>query len=195
MPRFFCIKIFCDVPICKMCLHECKLIFWKKGTRKSGRMHFWQLKMQQLPPAYTVMYLQTKPNEQLKPMIFSDKENESCIYQNCQNLSYWKIFCNLSTQMYTKKIEEKVPGKVGECIFDSQKCKSFQGPKVGPGLRPIFYGSLHLPDFALLRRQNIGKNFWAPPLDQILDPLLLDLHTIFTFKVGFSGKQAHRSKG
>ena len=33
--------------------------------------------------------------------------------------------------------------------------------------------SLHSPDFASLRRQNIGKNFWGPPLDQILDPLLL----------------------
>ena len=41
-----------------------------------------QLKMQQLmgpkvgprPLAYRVMYLQTKPNEQLKPLIFSHKE-------------------------------------------------------------------------------------------------------------------------
>ena len=72
----------------------------------------------------------------------------------------------------TAKNWRKVPGKVGECIFDSQKCKSFQGPKAGPGPRPIFYGSLRLPDFASLRRQNIGKNFWGPPLHQILDPLL-----------------------
>ena len=34
---------------------------------------------------------------------------------------------------YLKKIKEKVPGKVGECIFDSSKCQSFQGPKAGPG--------------------------------------------------------------
>ena len=66
--------------------------------------------------------------------------------------------------MYTKKIEEKVPGKVGECIFDSQKCKSFQGPKAGPGPQPIFYSSLRLPDFASLCRQNLAKNFWGPPL-------------------------------
>ena len=65
--------------------------------------------------------------------------------------------------MYTKKIEEKVPGKVGECIFDSQKCKSFQGPKTGPGPRSIFYGSLRSPHFTSLHRQNLGKNFWGPP--------------------------------
>ena len=30
------------------------------------------------------MYLQTKPNEQLKPLIFSHKENGNCICQNGQ---------------------------------------------------------------------------------------------------------------
>ena len=75
--------------------------------------------------------------------------------------------------MYIKKIEEKVPGKVGECIFDSLKCKSFQGPKAGPGLWTMLYSPLRLPLFASLRLQNLGKNFRAPPLDQILDPLLL----------------------
>ena len=83
--------------------------------------------------------------------------------------------------MYTKKIEEKVPGKVGECIFDSQKCKSFQGPKAGPGPRPIFYGSLRSPDFAhqtsLARLRfttsaKSRKKFLGPLPDQILDPLL-----------------------
>ena len=65
--------------------------------------------------------------------------------------------------MYTKKIEEIVPGKVGECISDSQKCKSFQGPKVGPGPWLIFYGWLCSPHFAALRHQNLGKNVWPPP--------------------------------
>ena len=27
--------------------------------------------------------------------------------------------CYVPTQMYIKKFEEKVPGKVGECIFES----------------------------------------------------------------------------
>ena len=65
---------------------------------------------------------------------------------------------------------------MGECIFHGQKCKSFQGPKVGPGPWPIFYGLLYSPDFASLHQQNLRKNFWAP-LDQILD-LLLGLLTI-----------------
>ena len=54
------------------------------------------LKVQQLlgpaqgprPLAYGVLYLQTKPNEQIKPFIFSDKEKENCIILNGQNLSY-----------------------------------------------------------------------------------------------------------
>ena len=46
--------------------------------------------------------------------------------------------------MYIIKIEEKVPGKVGECIFDSKKCKSFQGPKVGPGPQLILARFAHL---------------------------------------------------
>ena len=29
------------------------------------------------------------------------------------------IFVNISTEMYIKRFEEKVPGKVGECIFES----------------------------------------------------------------------------
>ena len=43
---------------------------------------------------------------------------------------------------------------------------------MGPGPRPILYSLLRSPDLALLCRQNLGKNFWAP-LRQILDPLLL----------------------
>ena len=112
------------------------------------------------PLAYTVMYLQTKPNEQLKPMIFSDKER----IKIARIFHIERYFVIYPHKCILKKIEEKVPGKVGECIFDSQKCKSFQGPKAGPGPRPIFYGSLRSPDFASLRWQNIGKNFWGPPL-------------------------------
>ena len=40
------------------------------------------------PPTYKVMYLQTKINEQLRPLIVSDKEKENYICQNVQNLSY-----------------------------------------------------------------------------------------------------------
>ena len=29
------------------------------------------------------------------------------------------IFVNVPTQMYTENFEEKVPGKVGGCIFES----------------------------------------------------------------------------
>ena len=123
------------------------------------------------PSAYRVMYLQTKPNKQLKPMIFSDKKIKVAFIKTMARIFHIEIDILLPTQMYTKKIEEKVPGKVGECIFDSQKCKSFQGPKVGPGPQPTFYGSLPSPDFAALHRQNLRKNFWGP-LDQILDPLL-----------------------
>ena len=42
----------------------------------------------------------------------------------------------------------------------------------------ILYCLFCSPYFALLRRQNIGKKFLAPPLDQILDPLLSLLITV-----------------
>ena len=52
-------------------------------------MHILQLKVQQLlgsyvgprPPAYRVFYLQTKPNEEIRPLIFSHQEKEKCICQ------------------------------------------------------------------------------------------------------------------
>ena len=76
--------------------------------------------------------------------------------------------------MYIKEFEEKVPGKVGECIFDSLKCKSFQ---------PIF------AHFALLTLLcyvgKISEKIPGPNLDQILDPLLIicvfKLHSNQTF--------------
>ena len=43
-------------------------------------MHISWLKVQQLLPlANRVLYLQTKPNEQIIPLIFSDKDKEYCI--------------------------------------------------------------------------------------------------------------------
>ena len=39
-------------------------------------------------------------------------------------------FSHVPTQIKSLKFEEKIPGKVGECIFDTWKCKSFQSPKV-----------------------------------------------------------------
>ena len=65
--------------------------------------------------------------------------------------------------MYIKKFEEKIPGKVGECIYDSKKCKSFQGP-------PILAHFAHLALFHYICK-NVRKLFWDP-LDQIQDPLL-----------------------
>ena len=83
-----------------MCLHKSKLNFWRKGTRRSGKMHIWQLKVWQLlgpevgptPPAYRVMFQQTKVHEKTRPLIVSDKERENCICQNVQNLSYWNRY-------------------------------------------------------------------------------------------------------
>ena len=67
-----------------------------------------------------------------------------------------------------EKIKEKVPGKVGECIFDSKKCKSFQGPKAGPGPPPIYTRSP-----ALSAVGNFRKKILGPPPLPVLDPLLL----------------------
>ena len=108
-----------------MWLHNFKLNIWKKSTRKSWRMHIWQLKMQQIlgpsavprPPAYREMYLQTKLNEQLKLFISWDKETRNCICQNGQNLSYWnRYFVMYPHKCMFKKIEEKVSWKVGDIL-------------------------------------------------------------------------------
>ena len=39
-------------------------------------------------PAYSVLYLQTKPNEQIRSLIFSDKKRKIGFVKNGQNLSY-----------------------------------------------------------------------------------------------------------
>ena len=36
-------------------------------------------------------------------------------------------------QLHVEHFKEKVQGKVGEFIYDSQRCKSFLGPEAGPG--------------------------------------------------------------
>ena len=79
------------------------------------------------------------------------------------------VFVNVPTQMYIKIFEKKVPGKVGECICDSYKCKSFQGPEAGPGPQPILAHFAH-PTMLRYIGKILGK-FLAPP-DQILDLLL-----------------------
>ena len=48
---------------------------------------------------------------------------------------------------------------MGECIFDCLKCKSFQGPKVDPGPRPILYRSLCSHDFTSLCWQDLWADF------------------------------------
>ena len=69
-------------------------------------------------PAYWVMFLQTKVNEQIRPLIVSDKEKENYICQMCSESFILKyIFCNSPAQKNIKWFEEKVPGKVGECIL------------------------------------------------------------------------------
>ena len=40
------------------------------------------------PPADGVLYLQTKPNEQIRLFIFSDREKENYFILNGHNLSY-----------------------------------------------------------------------------------------------------------
>ena len=70
------------------------------------------------------------------------------------------------------KYHKKVLRKQGECIFGNEKPISFWGPKAGP--RPLAnYCSLRSHNFTSLRRQCMLKEIWGPPLNQILDPLLL----------------------
>ena len=144
-----------------MCLYECKLIFWKKSARKNGRMHIWQWKVQQLlgpwadpkPPAYTVMYLQTKPNEQLKPLIFSDKENGNCFCQNGQNLSYWNRYFVIYPHKFTfKKLKKKYQEKWENAYLIVKNARASRALRwaLDPGPWPILCSSLRSPNFTSL---------------------------------------------
>ena len=48
-----------------------------------------------------------------------------------------KFLLAFYTYKKQKKLSQKVPGKVGECIFSHENLKSFWGPKAGqePGTR------------------------------------------------------------
>ena len=52
----------------------------------------------------------------------------------------------------------------------NEKCKSSQGPKVGPGPRPILARFARPTPLRYVGK--ISRKFLPPPLDQILDPLL-----------------------
>ena len=43
-----------------------------------------------------------------------------------------QIFCNVPTKMQVKNFEEKVPGKVGECIYLTVKNTTASGALSGP---------------------------------------------------------------
>ena len=83
-------------------------------------MHIWQIESatasqalsRAQTPAYLLIYLQTKRNEQIRPLMFSDKEKENCIYQNDQNLLYWNRYfvmypCKCTFKNMRKKHQEK----------------------------------------------------------------------------------------
>ena len=60
---------------------------------------------------------------------------------------------------------------MGEYIFDSLKCKSFQGPKVGSQPQPILARFTHPTPLRYVGK--ISERISAPPPpDQILDPLM-----------------------
>ena len=64
-------------------------------------------------------------------------------------------------QFKLKSFEEKVPGKVGECIVNSPKINSFLDPKAGLWTLVNIW-SLGSCNFALLLQQNLGI-FFCPP--------------------------------
>ena len=113
--------------------------FMRKSTRKCGIMHIWQLKVQQLlgpyfsprPLAYRAMYLQIKPSEQIRPLIFSEKVKETCICQNGQNLSYWnKYFVMYPHKCKLKNLKESNK-KSGKMHIWKLKCPEMD---IGPQL-------------------------------------------------------------
>ena len=64
------------------------------------------------------------------------------------------------------KYHKKVLRKQGECIFGNEKPVSFRGP--GAQLVLTSLARLSFPTSAIYVKRNLG-----PPLNQILDPLLV----------------------
>ena len=74
------------------------------------------------PKAYRLVCLQIKPNEQIRPFIFLDKEKKYYICQKGQNLLlYWQIYFVMYPHKCTLKNWRKHARK---CIFDSQNARA-----------------------------------------------------------------------
>ena len=74
--------------------------------------------------------------------------------------------------MYKKleKRSQKLPGKLGECIFSHENPKSFWGSKAGPDPSPRYARFAHPTPLRYVGK--IGRTRTGAPLDQILDLLL-----------------------
>ena len=108
------------------------------------------------------MYLQTKRNEQLKPLIFPDKENGNYICQNGQNLSCWnRYFVMYPHKCILKKFKKKYKEK-WENAYLIVKNASRTSRALWQALDPSQYYTTCFAcslNFTLLHRQNLGKNF------------------------------------
>ena len=126
-------------------------------------MHIWQLKVQQLlGPFRRVLYVQTKSNEWIRCLIFSDKEKENYFCQTDWNLSYWKgYFVMYPTQRYFKNIKGASTRKSGRIHFRHLKMQELPGPKSRPWTSPDI-NLLCLLKITSLYWQNLRKKYWAP---------------------------------
>ena len=70
--------------------------------------------------------------------------------------------------MYIKILKKKYQKKWENAYLIVKNCKTFQGPKAGPGSWPILACFAHPTPLYYISK--ISEKFLAPPFDQMLDP-------------------------
>ena len=120
------------------------------------------------------MFQRTKVNEKTRPLIVSDKEKENCICQNVQNLSYWNRYLVIYPHKCTlNNLKKKYQEKWENAYLRVKNARASRALR--QALDPSQYWFTSLAWLCLATSAKSRKTFLGPPLDQILDPLMLPL--------------------
>ena len=118
------------------------------------------------------MFQQTKVNEKTRPLLVSDKERENCICQNVQNLSYWNRYFVIYPHKCTlNNLKKKYQEKWENAYMTVKNARASRALRQALDPGHYWLASLAWLRFAMSAKSQ--KKFLGPPLDQILDPLVI----------------------
>ena len=142
------------------------------------------------------MFQQTKVHEKTRPLIVSDKERENCICQNFQYLSYWNryfvIYPHKCTLDHLKKKYQEKWENAYVTVKNTRASRALRR-----ALDPSQYWLALLARLCFATSAKSRKKFLGPPLDQILDPLVIAHSCYFKWykKLQSIGKRWRDPKG